>query len=342
METNAPIVTVLLPTYNCEAYVQKSIQSILDQTFTNFELLVIDDASTDRTIQVIQEFTDPRIRLIRKQKNTGYTDSLNYGIGIAQGDYIARMDADDISIATRLERQVQFLTSNKDVVLCGCWYQEIPTNHVAKLPVSHEDILVAMLTNNSISHPSVMYRKEFFIRHQLTYNRDFESAEDYELWTRVIALGKIHNLPEVLLHYRLHEQQVSAQRNAFQAQRAALCRKRMLLYLTELPAAEEEILEMILSGTRMRNVPELHQAIAVLDQLAVINSSKAFYKKDAFLAFIEQEKKIVIRNFFIFHSRYNLGILQCFFRLKDGRRHLTGRETRRLIVKSLLSWQVKG
>ncbi|HET7897217.1 MAG TPA: glycosyltransferase, partial [Flavisolibacter sp.] len=190
METNLPVVTVLLPTYNCEHYVRDSLQSILDQTFTDFELLVIDDASTDRTVEVIRELKDPRIQLIQKQKNSGYTDSLNQGIALARGRYIARMDADDISLPTRFEKQVNFLASHNDVAVCGTWYMEIPNNHIAKLPTEHEDIKVAMLENNQLCHPSVMFKKDFFLAHHLSYKREFESAEDYELWTRLIAFGK--------------------------------------------------------------------------------------------------------------------------------------------------------
>lgn len=340
METNSPIVTILLPTYNCEAHVRESIQSMLDQTFTDFELIVIDDASTDGTVACIQAFDDPRIYLIQKKTNAGYTDSLLYGIDVAKGRYIARMDADDISMTDRLEKQVHYLDAHPDVVLCGCWYQEIPTQHIAQLPVGHEEIKVALLTSNAICHPSVMYRKDFFVRHRLTYNRDFEPAEDYELWTRVIALGKISNIPEVLLHYRLHDQQVSAQRNAYQRERAALCRKNMLLYLTDAFSPEDEaVLLRILTGTRLRTVAELQQALRILHHLSSLNAAKAFYLKPAFTAFIEAEKKMLIRHFFIFHTHYNLGILRCFFRLPEGRTYLSRAETARLLVKSLIGWR---
>lgn len=339
MKTNFPIVTVLLPTYNCEAYVRESIQSILDQTFPDFELVIIDDASTDGTVQIIKEFDDPRICLIQKEKNTGYTDSLNHGIDIAKGVYIARMDADDISVPSRLEKQVNFLETHKDVVLCGSWYQEIPTQHIAQLPCSHEAIKVSMLSSNAICHPSVMFRKDFFIQHQLYYNRDFEPAEDYELWTRLLALGEINNLPEVLIYYRLHAQQVSEHRNAYQRKGAALSRKQLLQYLTTIPPGEAELLEKILAGIRLDTIPELYQALTLLENLASLNSSKAIFEQDGFAAFIEQEKKMVIRNFFIFHSHYNLRMLQCFYRLKDVKKHLTGLETRRLIFKCLLSWK---
>lgn len=342
METNSPLVTVLLPTYNCEDYVRESIQSILNQTFGDFELIVIDDASTDRTIQVIEAFNDARIRLIRKPKNSGYTDSLNYGLGIARGCFIARMDADDISLPTRFEKQVAFLTSHKEVVLCGCWYQEIPNNHIAELPSEHEDIKVAMLVNNAICHPTVMFRKEFFVNNNLCYNKDFETSEDYELWTRLIAIGKVGNLSEVLLHYRIHEQQVSTHRVYVQYARAIVCRRRMLGYLMEnWSEQEEDVLERLLTEKKMRNEREFEKAMTILNRLAQQNSIKGFYKKNEFLAFIENERKMAIRNFFILNSRFNIKLLQQFIRLKEDRKHLTRNERLRLAMKCLVSWNTK-
>ncbi|HET7899144.1 MAG TPA: glycosyltransferase, partial [Flavisolibacter sp.] len=275
METNLPVVTVVLPTYNCENYVRESIQSILDQTFTGFELIVIDDASTDRTVQVIGELKDPRIRLIQKQKNSGYTDSLNQGIALARGRYIARMDADDISLPSRFEKQVNFLELHKDIAVCGTWYMEIPNNHIAKLPTEHEDIKIGMLENNQLCHPSVMFKKDFFEANHLCYNRDFESAEDYELWTRLIAIGKLANLPDVLLHYRMHEQQVSTKHVYTQHARALICRRKMLLYLLDDCSAEEEkVLDKILAAERIRSGPEFENALALFDRLVQKNEEK--------------------------------------------------------------------
>ena len=117
MKTKEPLVTVLLPAYNSEAFVRESLQSILDQTFTDFELIVIDDASTDGTVALVKAFQDSRIRLVQKPHNTGYTDSLNNGIRLARGRYIARMDADDISLPHRFQKQVQFLDAHPDVAL---------------------------------------------------------------------------------------------------------------------------------------------------------------------------------------------------------------------------------
>ena len=118
-----PKISVLMPVYNCELYVQEAIDSILNQTFIDFELLIIDDCSTDKTVEIINNYADKRIKLTTKPHNTGLTNSLNYGLSIAQGQYIARMDGDDVSVLDRFEKQVKFLDTNPDIILCGTWYQ---------------------------------------------------------------------------------------------------------------------------------------------------------------------------------------------------------------------------
>ena len=143
--TTTPKVTVLMPVYNCEAYVGEAIDSILGQSFTDFEFLIIDDASNDNTVSVIQSFTDSRIRLIEKPRNTGYTNSLNYGLTIAKGEYIARMDGDDISLPERFAKQVTFMDAYPEVVACGTTYSIIGSSEIKNVPLNHDDIKVQLL-----------------------------------------------------------------------------------------------------------------------------------------------------------------------------------------------------
>ena len=120
-----PTVSVLMPVYNCADFIESSVESILLQTFSDFEFLIIDDFSTDGTYEYLQSLTDSRIKLIRKSKNTGYAISLNIGLNNARGKYIARMDADDISLPERFARQVSFMDNQPEVVVCGSWYENI-------------------------------------------------------------------------------------------------------------------------------------------------------------------------------------------------------------------------
>lgn len=213
-----PLVSVLMPVYNCELYIKEAIESILNQSYTNFELLIIDDASTDSTVQIIREFADSRIKLIVKPENSGYTHSLNFGVQLAKGKYIARMDGDDSSILDRFEKQVALLEMNENVVLCGGCFQTIGSNTIIQLPEYHDAIKLHFLSGNCIAHPSVMIRKAALEQLDVVYDVTKEPAEDYDLWTRLAFIGELHNLQEVLLKYRVHNNQVSSQRARLQKQ----------------------------------------------------------------------------------------------------------------------------
>ena len=220
-----PKVSVILPVYNCEQYIFETIQSVLNQTFTDFELLIVDDCSTDKTVAIIKEFDDDRIQLTLKEKNTGYTDSLNYAISIAKGQYIARMDGDDICVSTRFEKQVAFLDANPNIILCGSAIQIIGTNTVLRHPSNHEAIKVKLCLGTSFYHPSVMGRVEVFQAN--LYDKKYEPAEDYDLWTRLAFQGELANLEEVLLLYRVHDNQVSNERKTTQEAHSLWCKLNM-------------------------------------------------------------------------------------------------------------------
>lgn len=220
-----PKVSVILPVYNCEQYIFETVQSVLNQTFADFELLIVDDCSTDNTVAIIKEFNDDRIQLTLKEKNTGYTDSLNYAVSIAKGQYIARMDGDDICVSTRFEKQVAFLDENPNIILCGSAIQIIGTNTVLRHPSSHEAIKIKLCFSSSFYHPSVMGRVEVFQANP--YDKKYEPAEDYDLWTRLVFQGELANLEEVLLLYRVHDNQVSNERKTTQEAHSLCCKLNM-------------------------------------------------------------------------------------------------------------------
>jgi glycosyltransferase involved in cell wall biosynthesis len=332
-----PLVSVIMPVYNCETFVEESVQSVLKQTFQDYELLVIDDASTDSTIKIIEKFTDRRIKLIRKQKNSGYTDSLNYGIKVAKGEYIARMDGDDISSPSRFARQITFLKNNRDIVGCGTWFKVLNTGEIISPPISHEEIKIELLKQNAFGHPTVMLRKNFLIKHKLFYDRDFEPAEDYDLWTRIVSKGKLANIPEVLLVYRVHPHQVSQYRNMMQKKNADLCRTRMIGYLLDRPSEEQKLLiKEIISKTPISSIDNLKKRFLFLNYLIKINLERGTYIKDEFASFIENEKKITIRSFFIFRSNFSLKLLINFHAFTEGKSYLTRSETHKFFLKCIL------
>lgn len=203
----SPAITVLMPVYNGAQYLIEAIQSILKQTFTDFEFLIINDGSTDSTKEVLQQFHDSRIRAVCNEKNIGLIKTLNRGIGMAQGRYITRMDHDDLSVPDRLARQLAFMEKHPEVGVCGSWVKTFRESEeqLWKYPVSNAKIRCQLLFSNIFAHSSVMLRKSVLNSHDLEYVSDDLYAEDYGLWSRYMDVCSLANLPEPLLRYRLHE-----------------------------------------------------------------------------------------------------------------------------------------
>jgi len=204
-----PFVSVLMPVFNGELYIREAIDSILKQTYTHFEFLIINDGSTDRTVEIIKSYNDSRIKQINNKENIGLTKSLNIGLKLAKGKYIARMDADDISSPLRLEKQIQFLEHNTHVGLVGSWFKIIDKDVTVKTLSDPEEIHVQLLFKNPIAHPTTMYRKKLLTDYNLSYNTAFNTSQDNDLWYRFSKVTKLCNLPEVLVYYRKHENQIS-------------------------------------------------------------------------------------------------------------------------------------
>ena len=205
---STPKVTVLLPVYNRES-ICNTIDSVLAQTFKDFELLIIDNASTDGTVNVIKSYNDERIVLYINEKNYGQTYSLNRGLSLARGEYIARIDADDIAVPTRLEKQVDFLEKNTDYGFCGSWLQYITNNNELTfkmcMPITDIGLRHLQRITCGMFHPTVMMRRSVLVENNITYDDDIKISEDYELWRKLLLSSKGLNLPEVLLYYRRGE-----------------------------------------------------------------------------------------------------------------------------------------
>ena len=201
----APEISVLLPTYNSENYIADTVWSVLTQSFSNFELLILNEfGSNDDTINIVKLFNDDRVVIIQNENKLGLADSLNKGIKIAKGKYIARIDADDLADIDRFKIQYEFLEKNEEYSLCGTWQEHfgINTDHIHKVPLSNDDIKANLIYNCEICHSTVMFRKKDFVDNNLFYDSS-KYAEDYELWTRAINKLKFINLPQILGKYRV-------------------------------------------------------------------------------------------------------------------------------------------
>jgi glycosyltransferase involved in cell wall biosynthesis len=199
-----------MPVYNGAKYLNESIDSILNQTLTNFEFIIIDDASTDDSVGIIKSYDSSRIRLVENKKNVGQSATLNKGLSLAKGKYIARMDQDDISMPERLERQAEFMEDNPQIGVCGSWLQLMGKfDGILELETKSEDIKMNLLTNQNLAHPAVMIRKDTLVKYDLNYNPAYSIAQDYDLWVRMFEFCSFANIPEALIKYRMHDNQNS-------------------------------------------------------------------------------------------------------------------------------------
>jgi hypothetical protein len=210
-----------MPVYNGERFIREAAESVLQQTFPDFELLILDDGSTDSTPEILRRYfqQEPRIRVHRREKR-GFAATLNNGMELARGTFIARMDADDLAHPTRLKRQVDYLTRRPEVGILGTSYWVIDERgrrlDLKRFPTSDLHIRWANLLAPAFAHPSVMLRRDVLLHHGLRYDPSFPGAEDFELWIRLLRHTRGANLDQALLEYREHPSSMSSQRGTEQ------------------------------------------------------------------------------------------------------------------------------
>lgn len=215
MKGTPPLISVVLPVYNCGPYIEECLKSILDQTIQDFEIIVIDDCSSDDTIKKLKSFNDNRIQVHCKVENKGLIDSLNMGFALASGRYIARVDGDDINTLDRFEKQLKILQNNNRIKACGCWLQCFgASENIIKHPQAHSEIQAHLLLSNPMSLGATMLEREAF--KDVTFDPDKKHAEDYDFWARTAWDVEFYNIQEPLYFYRIHTQQVSSQHKEIQ------------------------------------------------------------------------------------------------------------------------------
>lgn len=218
-----PLVSVLMPAYNAEVTVVEAMQSILWQTYPHFEFIIINDGSTDATRERILSVSDARIRYYENEVNQGLVYTLNRGIDLCRGKYIARMDADDISLPTRFEKQVKVMEDNANIIVCGTDIsyfgdpERVKRSRPGYICFSSPDIFRQILiVITGFAHPTVMIRKSTLDKYCLRYDSNYPCAEDYKFWMDLVSYGDFYNIPEILLKYRLSSTQISRPGNVRQ------------------------------------------------------------------------------------------------------------------------------
>lgn len=282
-----PVVSVVMPVFNAGEYLAEAVVSILGQTMKDFELLLIDDGSTDETPGIAARFQDERIRYLRNNTNRGVAASLNRGLDEARGEFIARMDGDDISRPERLERQVAFLRARPRLGICGSWVRffGFGRSFTYRYPTGEECVAATLLFANPLAHGSVMFRASVFRDEGLRYDETALAAQDFVLWRSCRGRVAMDNIPAVLLDYRRHGENVSVTRSGFS-------RGRLLALLAAgleelgIDAAREALLfhAEVGNGSGMRSREELRKAGRWLEKLGDANAARGIYDNAGFAA----------------------------------------------------------
>lgn len=230
-----PFISVLMPVFNSSKFIKICIESIINQTYKNFEFIIIDDASTDNTLDIIENIkkVDNRIVLLRNSKNLGVSRTLNKGLKVAMGKYIIRMDADDWSYPNRFELQIKLMEKNPEVVVSGSYVEvcdaNLKTKYIRKYNISDSSIRDHIFRYSPFAHPVTIWRSEV-IKKEL-YNEAISVSQDYELYFRVGKIGKFMNLSKPLLKLRMHDASVSATKSNLQSKNTILIRLNAVLML---------------------------------------------------------------------------------------------------------------
>ena len=289
-------ISVLMPVYNGEKFLKEAIDSILNQSFKDFEFLIINDGSTDRSKKIILSYQDQRIRFFENKKNLGVAKTLNRGLKLAKGKYIARMDADDISLSDRFKKQVEFMEKNPQVAVCGTWVKLIGNHNIWQSPGDDKTIKSLSLFYSSIYHPTALIRNDLLKRYNLSYNPSFIHAEDYELWVKIMEKAKVANLKEVLLSHRIHSNGTGSVYNQTQIESADKVRLYQLHKLGIFPTKHELAIHQAISYWQFKQDKKfVNDAKLWLKKLLFANFLKKYYHRLIFFKILAKKWFLICR-----------------------------------------------
>lgn len=278
-----PRVTVLLPVRDQVDYLREAVASLLRQTLRDIEVHILDDASTDAAAVAAVAGQDPRIRLVRRGENIGLTRNLNAALPMAKSEYIARMDADDVALPWRLERQVAFMDRHPEIAICGGWVRRFGHGRpfVARYPCGKETVRAYALFDNPLAHPAVLLRRSAFEQAGLTYDESVPVAQDYDLWARALDAVDADNLDQVVLDYRVHGGSVSSARAEESNRQALRIQGGLLSRMGVAPTDEERLFHRRVGhGSPMETRSEMAEAGKWLLRIEAANRVSGRYVAD--------------------------------------------------------------
>lgn len=324
---STPTVTVIMSVYNQELYVEESIDSILAQTYTDFELLIIDDGSTDTSDRLVRQYDDPRIRYLQNGENLGIVATSNRGLAEAMGKYIARLDSDDIAHKDRLRLQVDFLEANPDIDFLASYYQTLESRpRTVRAPTDPREIADTLMVGNCFGHSTVMYRRERFAEKGLVYPNVGGGAEDYAFYLICAPHVRMATLPEVLVYYRVHESQISQVQNDLQTQYANEERRAYVEHLLgRSMSSDEALVHDRFCSKQVLTADELRASAVWIEELARVRPGGS----DALMQALRNEFRRSARE-------RGPGVFTTYLRI--GYRPRFGPEELLFMVSTTLSW----
>lgn len=297
-------ISILLPVHNGADFLQIAVESILKQTYNYWELIVIDDGSTDNTFEILSQFRDPRIHVYQNQSNIGITSTLNRALDLAKGDFIARLDADDTAHPERLTKQLKYLETHPQIALVASWANVLPSNEVWRTPLTPQHVEAELLFRNCLFHSTLMWRSHL----KLKYDESFRYTQDYELTSRLVAEKKqIAVIPEPLVTYLAHDASISSKFNQEQYNLANQVRRRMLHRIGITPTETELILHAKLATEA--NTLTQEQATAAMKWLERIwgeNEQAQIYARAELMNVISTRVKKMLQALPNLHVRINM------------------------------------
>ena len=291
-------ISVVMPVYNTAiAILKEAVDSILAQTFNDFEFIIIDDGSTEAVREYLDRLIDPRIKILHNETNIGITKSLNIGFRAAQGKYIARMDSDDVSLPTRFEKQVAFMESHPQVIACGTrwvYYGKKPEPPIIWME-NRENLRVRLLfANCGPVHPTAFFDREILVKHEILYDEQLIYSQDYGMWVTLVQYGDVCTLPETLLIFRNHQNRITKKHREQQIACDQITQRRLLMQLLGDVTDEEVDMHYTHSTGYYKDATITPQVANWYKRLISANKQKELYDKKLLRRHIERIKKTLV------------------------------------------------
>lgn len=300
-----PDISVIMPVYNSKKYIESSVNSILNQTLPDFEFIIIDDASTDGTSEILNRISDQRVRIITNFINLGNYPSRNIGIKVSSGEFICVMDADDLALPYRLERQMHFMLNNPDVGICSTWFRRFGSggNNPVMYHSDEEWLKIKFIENNYCLHPGLCIRRCLFPDEQLLlYNEHYQYASDYDFVSRNFKHFRICNIPEILMEYRIHPSQITSSKFTEQQYYADFIRINYLQSIGLTLNDEEKTIHLSLIKNEYNPNFDFKEYIVWCNQILECNFHKQFFNNEQLAGYLRKKLLWQLR---IIESRNN-------------------------------------